>query len=62
MRILDALITSLGLDRADADYVCSLHSGHNNQLRMAHYPVVPVEEVNKELVSRLPAHTDWRYF
>ncbi len=61
MHILDAMIMSLGLSEEEGEYIRSLHSGHNNQLRLAHYPPVPTEQIDREVLSRLPAHTDWRY-
>lgn len=60
MRILDAMIMALNLSDSEGDYVRSLHSGHGNQLRFSHYPPVPIDKLNKEILSRLPAHTDWR--
>ncbi|KAL9131625.1 MAG: hypothetical protein Q9217_000513 [Psora testacea] len=62
MHILDAMIMALGLSEKEGQYVRSLHSGHENQLRFAHYPPVPVEKLDKEVLSRLPAHTDWSTF
>jgi isopenicillin N synthase-like dioxygenase len=61
MHILDAMIMSLGLSNEDGEYLRSLHSGHNGQLRLAHYPPVPTQQLDNALLSRLPAHTDWRY-
>ncbi|KAI4194877.1 MAG: hypothetical protein LQ348_002542 [Seirophora lacunosa] len=60
MRILDAMIMALNLSDSEGEYVRSLHSGHGNQLRFSHYPPVPIDKLNKEILSRLPAHTDWR--
>ena len=60
MLILDALLMGLGLTEAECDYVRGLHSGHNNQLRLAHYPPISSEKLNREVLGRLPAHRDWR--
>ncbi|KAL9010872.1 MAG: hypothetical protein Q9173_004235 [Seirophora scorigena] len=60
MRILDAMIMALNLNDSEGEYVRSLHSGHGNELRFSHYPPVPIDKLNKENLSRLPAHTDWR--
>ncbi|MCJ1459033.1 hypothetical protein MMC28_009410 [Mycoblastus sanguinarius] len=62
VQFLDALIMSLGMTADEAQYVRSLHSGHGNQLRLAHYPPIPVEKLNREVLARLPAHTDWSTF
>lgn len=61
MRILDAIIMALGLSESEGEYVRSLHSGHGNQLRFSHYPPVPIERLDEEILTRLPAHTDWRF-
>ena len=60
--ILEALIMSLKLEDQEAKMVRALHTGHDNQLRLLHYPPVSHEmrRADKEL-SRLAAHTDWRY-
>lgn len=34
-----------------------VRSGHNNQLRFLHYPPVPKNLVEREVVARMPAHT-----
>lgn len=61
MRILDAMIMGLGLSGPEGEYVRSLHSGHGNQLRFSHYPPVPIDKLVEETLTRLPAHTDWRF-
>lgn len=58
--ILDALIEALGLPDAEADAVRALHTGHDNQLRLLHYPPITDAMVGDESVGRLGAHTDWR--
>ena len=55
--ILDLLIMSVRFNAHEAEYVKRLHSGHNNQLRLLHYP--PIRR--RMDLSRLAAHTDWRY-
>ena len=55
--ILNAL--AVGLDLEDEDYLVKKHSGHNNQLRLLHYPPIPAEDLEKERAARCPAHTDW---
>ena len=58
--ILGALAIGLGLTAEETRYLTKeLRSGHNNQLRYLHYPAVPREMVDREMVARMPAHTDW---
>lgn len=56
--ILRAIALGLGLDN-DEDYILKKHSGHNNQIRLLHYPPVPAEELESQRMARCPAHTDW---
>jgi isopenicillin N synthase-like dioxygenase len=56
-QILRAL--ALGLNLPDEDYLLRFHSGHNNQLRLLHYPPVPESVLKAQSATRMPAHTDW---
>ncbi|KAL2010953.1 hypothetical protein VTN00DRAFT_3671 [Thermoascus crustaceus] len=55
--ILRAL--SLGLGLEDEDFLLQFHGGHNNQLRLLHYPPVPASVLESQSSARMPAHTDW---
>ncbi|KAJ9195186.1 hypothetical protein DTO164E3_6947 [Paecilomyces variotii] len=55
--ILRAL--SLGLGLPEEDYLLRFHDGHNNQLRLLHYPPVPASVLESQKSARMPAHTDW---
>ena len=55
--ILRAMALGIGLD--DPDYLIKYHSGHNNQLRLLHYPPVPAADLEGRTKARMPAHTDW---
>jgi isopenicillin N synthase-like dioxygenase len=55
--IMRALAVGIGLE--DEDHLLKKHSGHNNQLRLLHYPEVPLEALERQTVSRMPAHSDW---
>lgn len=55
--LLKALALGIGLD--DEEYLVKFHSGHENQLRLLHYPPLPAATLEKELAKRMPAHTDW---
>lgn len=55
--ILQALAVGLGLD--DENHLLRKHSGHNNQLRLLHYPPVPADALEQNRAARCPAHTDW---
>jgi isopenicillin N synthase-like dioxygenase len=58
--ILDAFIMSLDLTEKEADSVRALHTGHDNQLRLLHYPPISSEMLKDKDIGRLGAHTDWR--
>jgi isopenicillin N synthase-like dioxygenase len=55
--ILRALAIGNGLD--DSTHLTRHHSGHNNQLRLLHYPPVAAADIESEKVARMPAHSDW---
>lgn len=75
---LDMLISSLELTSDEADQIKSIHLGHNNQLRLAHYPPCPSNndshnssneiargdrgDINGNNIWRLGPHTDWSSF
>lgn len=60
-RVLEAVALGLSLNAADKKYLFDLHSGHNNQLRLLHYPPISAESLREQVVARMPAHCDWRY-
>ncbi|EHL01205.1 putative UPF0676 protein [Glarea lozoyensis 74030] len=49
----------LGMNLQDPDFILKFHSGHNNQLRLLHYPPIPAAQLENELSARMPAHSDW---
>jgi len=55
--ILKAIGTGLSLK--DPEFFLKFHSGHNNQLRLLHYPPIPAVELENETSARMPAHSDW---
>lgn len=55
--ILKAIGIGLGLK--DPEYMLKFHAGHNNQLRLLHYPPIPAAELENETSARMPAHSDW---
>jgi isopenicillin N synthase-like dioxygenase len=55
--ILQALAMGIGLE--DSSHLNKHHSGHNNQLRLLHYPPVAAADLESEKVARMPAHSDW---
>ena len=60
--ILRALGESLQLSEADTEAMLRIHTGHNNQLRLLHYPPVPAGLLESKVKARMPAHTDWCSF
>lgn len=60
--VLLAFGEGLNLTESEMEKMLTLHSGHNNQLRLLHYPPVPAEWLEKTIVARMPAHTDWSSF
>lgn len=55
--ILSAI--GLGLGLHPHSHLVSFHSGHNNQLRLLHYPPIAASEIEDGLSARMPAHSDW---
>ncbi len=58
--LLRALALGIGLE--DETHLLSKHSGHNNQLRLLHYPPIPAAAIESQKFARMPAHTDWSTF
>ncbi|KAK5119842.1 hypothetical protein LTR85_007168 [Meristemomyces frigidus] len=55
--LLRAMALGIGLD--DPEYLIKYHTGHNNQLRLLHYPPVAAADLESKRVARMPAHSDW---
>lgn len=55
--ILEALALGIGLD--DSARLTTHHSGHNNQLRLLHYPPIAADDLESGKAARMPAHSDW---
>lgn len=58
-QILDAFAMSLNLTEKEANGIHKIHTGHDNQLRLLHYPPISREMLSKEDIGRLAAHTDF---
>ncbi|KAH8759554.1 putative UPF0676 protein [Hyaloscypha sp. PMI_1271] len=43
----------------DPEFLLRFHSGHNNQLRLLHYPPIPAAQLENEPSARMPAPSDW---
>ena len=54
--ILRAIALGLGLEE---DQLAKFHSGHNNQLRLLHYPPISAAPIEAGEMARMPPHTDW---
>ena len=50
---------ALGIGLEDENFFRPAHTGHNNQLRLLHYPPVPAELIESKRATRLDAHSDW---
>ena len=57
--VLDAIDIGLGLEGEEHDALAELFSDRHCQLRLLHYPPCSKEKLQRELLARLPAHTDW---
>jgi len=49
----------LGMGLQDPEFMVRFHSGHNNQLRLLHYPPIPAAALESKSSARMPAHSDW---
>lgn len=52
---------AIGLTLPDEEHFLPSHSGHNNQLRLLHYPPVALADIDGQeaTLTRMPAHSDW---
>ncbi|KXT16966.1 hypothetical protein AC579_7395 [Pseudocercospora musae] len=50
---------AVGLELEDSEFLIKHHTGHNNQLRLLHYPPIPAEDLEQGKAARISAHTDW---
>ncbi|KAM3417322.1 hypothetical protein BST61_g5574 [Cercospora zeina] len=48
-----------GLDLPDEDFFVRYCSGHNNQLRLLHYPPIPASDIETGRAARISSHSDW---
>ncbi|OSD07215.1 thymine dioxygenase [Trametes coccinea BRFM310] len=56
LNILRALCLALGIPE---DLLVKYHKAHDNQLRLLHYPSVPVRDLEEDKISRIDAHSDF---
>ena len=57
--ILQAFAMGMHVQGDELAAVRRLNSQHGNQLRLLHYPEIPLAQLEKSVLARLPAHTDW---
>ena len=50
---------ALGIGLSDENHFKPTHPGHNNQLRLLHYPPVPAANIENQFATRMGAHSDW---
>jgi len=60
MAILEALMMGLELSGKEKEKVRALHTCHDHQLRLLHYPPIGEAQLKDKFVNRLGAHTDLR--
>ena len=60
--IIEAIALGLHLAKDEKAEFIQLHSGHNNQLRLLHYPSIEVEKLRQQVMGRMPPHQDWSSF
>ncbi|KAI0720497.1 thymine dioxygenase [Cerioporus squamosus] len=56
LQVLRAITVGLGIAE---DHLVKYHNGHENQLRLLHYPSVPAEQLQEEKIARIGAHSDF---
>ncbi|KAF7342471.1 Fe2OG dioxygenase domain-containing protein [Mycena venus] len=56
LNILRALALGLGLSE---EYFLKYHTVPDNQLRLLHYPSVPAEDLDNDLIARIGQHSDF---
>ncbi|KAH9922796.1 thymine dioxygenase [Epithele typhae] len=56
LQVLRAITVALGISE---EHLIPHHKGHDNQLRLLHYPSVPVEDLEQERIKRIDAHSDF---
>jgi len=61
-QILDAFSMSLNLTEDETKHIHKLHTGHDNQLRLLHYPSLSKVMGARDDIGRLAAHTDFSTF
>ena len=59
LAIIRALALGLDLDVKETQELLRVHDGHENQLRLAHYPAANLETLKESNTSRLAPHSDF---
>ena len=59
--ILDTLMLGMGFNESECKTVKKLHTGLDNQLRLAHYLPLQQQMLETDGATRLAAHRDWRF-
>ncbi|KAI1136546.1 Clavaminate synthase-like protein [Hypoxylon sp. FL0543] len=60
--LLEAIGIGLGLNDEEHTTLFKLLSDRHCQLRLLHYPAITKDRLQKDLIARLPSHTDWGTF
>ena len=59
MAMLEALMMSIDFSDEECDAVRQMHSGHDNNIRLLHYPSMPEGKLGMAKMDRLQAHRDF---
>ncbi|KAL6168806.1 hypothetical protein ACJQWK_05176 [Exserohilum turcicum] len=60
--VLNGIIDGLEVEHEAAEYFRSIHTGHQNGIRLVHYPSAPESEIDRSQSTWCPAHTDFTTF
>ncbi|KAI0843506.1 Clavaminate synthase-like protein [Hypoxylon sp. FL0890] len=60
--LLEAISVGLGLNGEEHTTLTKFISDRHCQLRLLHYPAINKDRLQKDLIARLPSHTDWGTF
>ncbi|XDG08041.1 hypothetical protein ABKA04_007656 [Annulohypoxylon sp. FPYF3050] len=57
--VLEAMLEGLGIDEEAKKYILKVHTGHQNGLRLMHYPSAHESTIDRSSLTWCPTHTDF---